>query len=474
MWNEQQNSWRKPSRRHSVVALNNEWQAPVPVWNLPLERIMVAIVATFPFWFIFAWITGLTLFAILFTSLVSVLVFQSLTRLEVAVLVTAGCLLLGVLTAIFIGKTEGRASSSIYHLIHWGFFLAFMHFGMRLTQMPDRDAWFKTLSKSAFVSFAIMIVYMMVGAWLVASNPTTIQFPSLVIGQLAGSLNILDGYSMINVTKVNSAAGGSELRLIGYGLWTSEGAYIAVILGLLAIPFAFSRLGIWAVILIEIGVIFAVGLTGSRTTILAFVLSMGFWLLLAAPLWRAMLVTLAPIAIFSVLFFVFGGHEILFELIRKASEARQASSGTRYISYLTAWEMTLSHNPLTGLGYTPIRLNLIHVPVGSHSSWTSLFIRGGFLAVFGFIWIYVLLAGRLAAVSLNVFQNAMHGVTRESIPVIILSRAVLVTLISWVTEDLDGPAAGIAFAGLVIGLLWRWNYTETQSNFVNSSLSRWR
>lgn len=478
MWEGKIGSWKYTKRldedRNYVDARDHISPRVSPIWNMPLDRLVIATIATFPFWYIFAWLSGLTLFSVLAVSLVGVFALQKPTKLEVAVLATAAFLALGIVVAMLLGTTEGRASSSIYHIIHWAFFLTFIQYGARLSEMPDRDVWLATLSKAAFLSFVIMMVYMLIAAWFVSSNPTPIQFPTLVTGYIAGGIDMLSGYKFINVSKINPALGETEWRLIGFGLWTSEGAYIAVILGLLAIPFALSRFGMQTIILIEISILIAITFTGSRTLLLAFILSIFFWALLYSQYWRVFLISSAPVFLFCILFFFLGGHALLFDAIRQWTEARAESSGTRFISYLTAWEMTLSHNPLTGLGFTPLRPNLIHVPVGSHSSWTSVFIRGGFLAVISFTFIHLLLFGRILKLSISVFQDAAKGRIENNFYTIILFRAVFITLTSWFTEDLDGPTAGIAFAGLVIGLLWGWNVTIAEPKPVTSIISRWR
>lgn len=437
----------------------------------PLDQLILSWVCLFPLWLIAVWVSGLTLFAVLMMAGFSLFLFSGLTRLEVATVATALLLLLGIGLAMIWGNPGDRAISSIYHIIHWIFLISFMRLGLVLMRSPDRSRWLAKLSVASVISLVIMAIYMVVMAWIISADPVNYRFPSLVIGRLAPDLEFFSGYSNIAVTKINP---GGELRLIGFGLWTSEGAYLAVAIGLFAMMAAYRYLGFAGIVLVEVIIVLVLGLTGSRMTIAAFLLSMGGWLLFFAPYWRQLLVGLSPLLLGIVAFLVFDGINLIVDAWHQANEFRQASSGTRFTSYVTAWQLTMEQNPLTGLGYTPEMPELIHVPVGSHSSWTSILIRGGFLAVIGFAWMYWLLIKRLFGAVVMTLGRMKTGDVEACILSILLMRGVLVTLLWWVTEDLDGPAAGVAFAGLVIGLFWGLGERgETTGRVAKGNLS-WR
>lgn len=478
MWNDRKPVWdARPqglqNPAHAMAVRGPTARGP-SLLHVPINRVVQWIVALFPIWLMATWLSGLTLFAVLLTCAVCLFAFSRLNHLELATLATALCLSLGIGLALFLGQAEGREMSSFYHIIHWGFLICFMHVGRRMMQSADQTLWIDRLSKAAFISMLIMTIYMLVVAWMMTKNPTVIYFPSLVVGRLAPDLTMLSGYSNVIISKINEISGGSEWRLIGFGLWTSEGAYLAVIIGLLAMVFAGKRYGVAAILLLEAAIFVTVGLTGSRTTILGFLLSMAAWLLLAARHWRLVLVAMTPLFFGGLVFFVVIGMDLLIDAIHKASEFRQASSGTRFASYITAWQLTMERNPITGLGFTVLMPELIHVPVGSHSSWTSILIRGGFLAVFCFLWMQILLVHRLKMVAATLIRQGAHKSWQDMILPIILMRGVIVTLLWWLTEDLDGPAAGVAFAGLILGLFWGWQAESAALPRSNTTLSKWR
>lgn len=439
--------------------------------NRPLDQLILSLVCLFPLWLIAVWVSGLTLFAVLLMAGFSLFLFSRLTRLEAATLGTALFLLLGIGLAMIWGNPGDRAISSIYHIIHWVFLISFMRLGLMMMRSPDRARWLTRLSHASLISLIAMVVYMAVMAWIISADPVNYRFPSLVMGRLAPDLEFFSGYSKIAVTKINP---GGELRLIGFGLWTSEGAYLAVAIGLFAMMSAYRYLGIAGIVLVEVAIFVALGLTGSRMTIAAFLLSMGAWLLFFTPYWRQLLVGLSPLLLGIVAFLLFDGINLIIDAWHRANEFRQASSGTRFTSYVTAWQLTMEQNPLTGLGYTPDMPELIHVPVGSHSSWTSILIRGGFVAVIGFAWMYWLLIKRLFGAVATTLDAIKARDAEQCVLAILLMRGVFVTLLWWITEDLDGPAAGVAFAGLAIGLFWGWGEKRSASSELPADNLKWR
>jgi hypothetical protein len=418
----------------------------------PWERVILALVCWFPLALPFVWISGLTLFWVLMITVGWIVSWRRMSDVEWAFALTALALVIGLIVGQVMGLSSDRAMSSIYHIIHWVILLAFMNAGLLLGMAADADGWMAKLSKAALISFVLMVAYMLVMAVIVSAKPGPIVFPSLIVGTFVPGLEMLSGYLTVTVAKINSISSGSEWRLIGYGLWTSEGAYLAVILGLFAMMAAYAKAGLGAIVAIEVGVLFAIAMTGSRTTIVAYMLSMGVWALLLAHYWRLALALSLPLLAGGAIFFFAYGLDYLVGAFHQANEFRAASSGTRFASYRLAFEMTMDQNPLTGLGYTPKIREYIHVPIGSHSSWTSILIRGGFVGVFAFAVVYILLARDLLRSWSYMFKASSRLPASRLIPDIAFSRAVLVTLLWWLTEDLDGPAAGIAFSGLAIGL----------------------
>lgn len=425
----------------------------LPFLNWEVGRIVAVMACLTPVLLPVTWITGTTLFWVLIVALVNCFCWRRPSAVEWALMATALLLVLGLVAGQMIGVPSDRATSSIYHLSHWFVLLAFVNIGRFVTADERNNDLFAMMSKGAALCLCLMVAYLMIVAWFVSKNPlVAIQFPSLIVGKFASEISVLSGYVMIAVNKVNTISSGFEWRLIGFGLWTSEGAYLASIVGLFAMIYTHSRFGITGLIAVEIAVLIALHLAGSRTSSAAYMLSMGAWFVLLGRYWRFAVILAVPLAIGAIALFIGYGMEFLRAEIAEAYEWRQASSGARLVSYLVGIEMVMDRNPLTGLGYLPMIPELVHIPIGSHSSWTSIFVRGGFVALAAFALVHFLLLGKIWKTLLSVKTRAATTSLSGLLPAIMLVRCLIVTLLSWLTEDLDGPAGGVAFAGMAIGL----------------------
>jgi hypothetical protein len=125
------------------------------------------------------------------------------------------------------------------------------------------------------------------------------------------------------------------------------------------------------------------------------------------------------------------------------------------LSYTTAINMVLTQNPLTGLGIKPMDRSLMEIPIGSHSTISSTFAKGGFVALTVLGSIFVTLLFGVIRGQAVVWLGSLRGLDRaRQFEMIQLSRCVLVTLMWWTTEDFDAPAHEAVLAGLCFGLFW--------------------
>jgi hypothetical protein len=93
------------------------------------------------------------------------------------------------------------------------------------------------------------------------------------------------------------------------------------------------------------------------------------------------------------------------DLLARALEFRAYSTDARLESYLIGFAEAWQRNPLLGLGYKPDIAGL-DIPAGSHSSFTSLFVRGGLVALVLFGLFYYLAPIRL-------WLRARHRITHK-------------------------------------------------------------
>jgi hypothetical protein len=116
--------------------------------------------------------------------------------------------------------------------------------------------------------------------------------------------------------------------------------------------------------------------------------------------------------------------------------------------------MVLDNNLLTGLGIKPRDEFLLSIPIGSHSSWISMFTKGGMVALAAWVALNIALIGRLVR-SQHVLYLKADAVDRgRRFELANLSRCALVLMFWWATEDFDAPAHQAAIGGLCLGLFW--------------------
>ena len=430
--------------------------------HIPFARQLAFLACLTPMLLPVTWVTGTTLLWVLLIAVANLFCWRRPTSVEWAFIAVCALLALGLMVGKVTGMPQNRVFSAVYHLMHGFILVAFVNLGRTIMSGGVQGKLSARLMQSIFISFCIMIVYMYATALYVASAPLeSIRIPTLIFGKLG--IGVLEAYNTIPISKVNPISSGLEWRLAGFGVWATEGAYLTALVGLLATIYAFTRFGLKALIAVELLTLFAVYLTGGRTVMVAYMASFAVLAVLVGRHWKTVLVIAAPVILGVLAFFVYG-LDYLMARFAEANEYRGASSGTRFTSYILSFGLTMDQNPLTGLGYTPFNKSQLGVPIGSHSSWTSIFIRGGLAAILAFITMQALLLSRVATTAIRMVHNFQTAGLANTLPMLVLSRAVLITVLWWVTEDFDGSAAAAALSGLLIGV-----FLETSRQFAISS-----
>ena len=287
-----------------------------------------------------------------------------------------------------------------------------------------------------------------------ATGRYDIAIRTLLLG-LAGELpGVLGEYGQVDLSITDWTVGGAETRVIGFGIYATEGALLFLLLGLLAAVAAFAARQVWRVAAIEAAVAVGLVVMASRTTLGAYLLSLA----LLGALQRGRLVRLAVLAaplllVGSLLAILYGGDAIG-DFLAARNQERLGSSDTRFLSYALAVTRVLAENPLTGLGIKPLEPALLQIPIGSHSTLTSIFAKGGFI---GLGCVLVLMATVLVGIlrsQVIAWRAPRHLGRAQLFELVQLSRCALVILLWWTTEDLDAPAHEAAIAGLCLGLFW--------------------
>ena len=402
------------------------------------------------------WLLGTTLLWVFVVGLVLARPLYRASFIEWACVFLCAALVLGLSVAVMVdGVPEERLIGPIFNVAIILVFAVFVNFGrkaqaVRLAARAPADR----IYQMAFWCFGLQAA-VIGGSQLFISltGMNEVSIPTLV--GLGGELpGILSYYSSIFLTIRDGFEIDADPRIVGVGIYPTEGAILVLTVGLLAAIHACQRGRYALAVLIECVIAVSLIVMGSRTTLAAYGASLALLFALGGRRLLGLVLMCSPVIACVLLLAAIYGPELVGAMFDMANQSRADSSATRFSSYMLAIAMVLDNNPLTGLGILPRIDSLLDIPIGSHSSWTSLFTRGGFIALS--VW-FVLNAGLIAKVVrsqwLLYVQDPSVAPSRQ-LELVNLSRCIVVVMFWWLTEDFDFPAHHVVIAGLSIGLFW--------------------
>ena len=400
------------------------------------------------------WALGTTLAFVFATGLVLALSLVRFSVLETVLLVLMGALTLSLVLALGEGADADRVLAAIYNLAIIALFVLFLNGGrkLQLASDPRRDRR-RGLYRAGTVGFAIsLVVFSGVYVYGLKAGDLRLDFNTLVLGRLGELPGILKLYAKVAISIPDWSGTADRLRLVGFGIYATEGAFLFMAMGLFATIWA-SRRGLAWLVAVELAIC-AVGFAmGSRTLLAAYILSIGFYAGFARrPMGPALVVAL-PILVPGLAFALIEGPRLAADAFAAVNEARAGSSATRFLTYTLAIDMVRDTNLLTGLGIKPRDHAALGIPIGSHSSFVSQFTKGGLLAlaIYGAFFALALRQVLRSVARLRATQAALGRDT--AVEALALARLSAIYLFWCVTEDFDAPAHAAALGGLVLGLL---------------------
>ena len=401
------------------------------------------------------WICGTTPFWCYGVALLLLFRAETFSLLEGLFVWLIAALILGVVVGVMRGAPLDRALASIYNLTIIVVLIAFLNGGASLYR-ADEDERRGRLFVAAFWLFGLNAAFvLLVFVATKATGNYDVAVRTLILG-LAGHLpGVFGEYGQVDIAVTDWTVGGPETRVIGFGIYATEGALIFLLLGLLGEVAAFAKRNYARVVAIEVAIAVGLVIMASRTTLGAYLFSLALLAVMQRRRLATVALVLAPAALIGALVVATYGADAIAQWFAARNEARLGSSDTRFLSYSTAIAMVMAQNPLTGLGIKPVDHALMEIPIGSHSTIASTFAKGGFVALGVLGAIFLTLIGGIVRAQAVVWVGTLRGLPRtRQFELIQLSRCVLVTLIWWTTEDFDAPAHEAVLAGLCFGLFW--------------------
>lgn len=437
----------------------------VPTWSVPDARaaahpdesrfllqlrIAAALVLLMPV----NWLLGTTLIAVF--AAVPILAFpvQRFSALEYAYAFLAAALALGLGVALLQGLGLNQIVGAVFNVAMILALIAFASFG-RKAQGVGGEPRVQRIYRAAFWCFWLQIIIIAASYTYVSmSGNKEAVFPSLLLGAGGELPGILRYYSSIFISVRDGITPEADPRIVGIGIYPTEGAILVLTVGLIAAIHACRRRRYLLAVLIEIAIALALIQMASRTTLAAYVLSLALLGALGGRKLLRLLLLCSPVIAAGLVLGAIYGPDLLAAWIDAANKSREASSDTRFSSYALAIEMVLHQNPLTGLGILPKDASLLEIPIGSHSSWTSLFTRGGLIALAIWIAVNAILFAKIVRAQILIYRDRPRLAPDRRIELVNLGRCVLVLMLWWMTEDFDFPAHQVTVAGLSVGLFW--------------------
>ncbi len=402
------------------------------------------------------WLLGTTLLWVYAAAALLLVRPQRLSALEWIFIAMCAMLTLSIVIGLNQISDGERIVASLYNISVIVIFIAFAN-AARKIQSPgsSADCGPSPIYRAAFWCFAVQITFILaLSVYVRGSSPRDIPFSTLLLGAFGELPGILSQYSQSFLSIIDWQATGPEYRVYGFGIYANEGAILIVLVGLLAATHSYRQRRFVTLLGIEALTGLALFLMGSRTTFLAYLLSLGLMVALGGRrIVRLALLCIPLIAVLSVIGMTYGPR-FVGTALHHASDSRAGSSNERFKTYNRAIETVQETNLLTGLGIKPRDDSFAAIPIGSHSSFISMLTRSGLIGLALWTVFSLLLIAQVICSQWLLYGDdpRIHPARRAELAY--LSRCILVLLMWWTTEDFDAPVHQAAVAALCLGLFW--------------------
>lgn len=305
-----------------------------------------------------------------------------------------------------------------------------------------------TYSQVAKAVFPIAVVYILL-TFLLFYFVVQGAVDKIVVPTLFGLLTpdapgLLGQYQKAILISSNWFLGDSQPRLFILAPYATGTALVGCCVAFFGLAhLSYSKVGRLISIVFLLAMFIGVVLTLSRATIAGYIL--GALMLFAAAIPRKFYMLIIPVLPVVIIMAV--PH--LLDLYQASLESRQGSTDTRFFSYLLSLNIVLSENIFTGIGVKP-RYEHMLIPVGSHSTFVGVLVRGGGFALFFAMMLFILIPIK-RCVRIFFYMNKLgEGVPREAIYMIACYICCLLFLLF---QDIDAYPSICILVMLSLGVL---------------------
>ncbi|WP_411887131.1 O-antigen ligase family protein [Hydrocarboniphaga effusa] len=338
------------------------------------DDVAILSIALLPLW----WIAGVDFIIYHLVALWLIykapIVLKPRDALHFSLLLLIFALTVSLIISVFGGDTDSfRMIAALNNVSIIG--VGYVYYGHIRKRLDVDGNYVKLIWKAGFIIACMFIVVALsLSTTVMRGGAPEISVPTLfglAVPKLPG---LLGTYQRAYFVSADWFGGDNTPRLFIFAPFATGSAVVAAITGYMGYAHLQTKRA-WARLLF-LGLIFlAVALTLTRGAIAALVLGFAFLAFLRiGKLALLLLIVALP-------FLIVLSIAVLPSYFDQVLEMREGSSNLRLLIYRMSFEMVVDNNPLFGLGVKP-REDSLGIPIGSHSTFLSVLVRGGFVSFF--------------------------------------------------------------------------------------------
>ncbi len=264
-------------------------------------------------------------------------------------------------------------------------FVGYCYYSLVVNILLSSSNNFFMLWRSVFPISIVYILLSIVLFYFVAGDSSaSVVVPTFLGLVTPDAPGLLGQYQKAILVSSNWFMGEDHSRLFILAPYATGAAIVGCCAAFISLAYLHRRgLGLSGRVLFLLVMFVGVMLTLSRATIAGYILAMAV-VSFSALSFRLLVLLLPMIPVFIVLIFPY-----FMGVLDAGLESRQGSTDTRMFSYMLSFKIVMEENILTGIGVKP-RFEHMLIPVGSHSTFVGLFVRGGALALVFAIFFFIL------------------------------------------------------------------------------------
>lgn len=282
----------------------------------------------------------------------------------------------------------------------------------------------------------------------------TITFPT-AFGLLTPRLdNLLGLYQIASVISIDWFAETSTPRLTIFSTNATSSAALIAISGFICLSLIAARFRLLAALFIA-ALLLTIAATLTRGALVGALAGTAmFAVLTMSSRMKIALSVFTPLAVAAFFYFAPAAFE-------KMNSAREASSNTRMTTYRASVEITLSNNPVIGIGVKPKDESLI-IPIGSHSTVISTLVRGGLVGASLAIACFILYPATccIRIIWRYVKEQVLDGSSKRQLAIACGTPSFLAYCL---LQDIDAYAPLASFMFLYLALLSHYSRNSSTS-----------